>query len=57
MYTATIQKCGDDYFIPLPQELTDGLGLKEGDKMEVQVDGEGVIILKAVPMGWQQYVE
>ena len=45
MYTATIQKCGDDCFVPLPKELIDGLGLIEGDQFEVQVEGEGVIIL------------
>ncbi len=48
MYTTTIQKCGDEYFIPLPQEVIDCLGLKEGDSLDTQLEGEGVIILKGV---------
>ena len=48
MYISTVEKCGDDYYIPLPQEIVDRFDLKEGDQLEVeiQVRDEVVIVLK-----------
>lgn len=48
MYISTVEKCGDDYIIPLPDEVVEALNLKDGDQMkvEIQVRDEVVIVLK-----------
>lgn len=46
MYIVTIQKCGNDYFIHLPQEVIDILGLENGDQLEMRIENEKLIMQK-----------
>ena len=35
-----------DLILPIPQPVLDGLGLKEGDEVEFEVDKDGTIYVK-----------
>lgn len=35
-----------DLLIPIPQELLDKLGLREGDQLKIDVDDQGRVILR-----------
>ena len=48
MYTVTIEKCGDDFYIPIPQEVFNALGIQTGDQLEMRIEGEKLILQKVV---------
>ena len=48
MYIVALQKCGDDYYIPIPQEILDALGIQNDDQLEMRIEGEKLILRKVV---------
>jgi len=47
-YEVIVQEDNDtgDLLLPIPQNLLDSLGLKEGDDIEFEVSADGVIFIR-----------
>ena len=41
--------------VALPKEIRDRLGLTEGDRLTVTVEGDAVILRKSVEGGWREW--
>ncbi len=44
--------------IVLPREIREALGLREGDKLEIRLDGDRVVLTRLSPIqkqGWQRW--
>lgn len=47
-YEVIVQEDGDDLLLPIPPQILDSLGWKEGDEIDISKDDEGRWIIKKV---------
>lgn len=56
-WTAYVEKDGDDFILPLPEDLLNQLDWKAGDTLEWDVRLDGAIILSRKKTWWGKFKE
>lgn len=47
-YEVVVQEEGDDLLLPIPPQLLESLGWKEGDEIDISLDDQGRYVIKKV---------
>lgn len=56
-WTAYVEKDGDDFILPLPEDLLNQLDWKAGDTLEWDVRPDGAIVLSRKRTLWGRFKE